>query len=189
VDFSFLMELARVESSFNPAARAPKSTATGLFQFMDYSWIEAIRKYGANYGLKDYATRVKLIDDGEQGQPSMTYDPLQLEVLALRLNPRLSTLLAAENIKRNKRNLSSRLRRKLGRTDLYLSHFFGLSGAVKFLETLNEKPASTAGELFPKAVAARNRDIFQSWQKQPRTVAEVYQWFDSKFNTTHYSDK
>ncbi len=188
VDFTFLMELARVESSFNPAARAPTSTATGLFQFVDYSWVEAIRDYGGNYGLQDYAKRVQMIDDLEQGKPSKHYDPLQSEVLAMRLNPRLSTLLAAENIKRNKRSLSSRLSRELGRTDLYLSHFFGLSGAAKFLETLHEKPATIAGEIFPKAVIARNRGVFQRRQ-QPRTVAEVYQWFDSKFNTALYSDK
>ena len=62
VDFSFLMELARVESNFNPAARAPKSSATGLFQFKSRDWLEVIRTYGASYGLQDYATRVASID-------------------------------------------------------------------------------------------------------------------------------
>ena len=62
-------------------------------------------------------------------------DPLQLEVLALRLNPRLSTLMAAETIKRNVQILSSKTGHEPGRTELYLAHYLGPDGAVKFLKT------------------------------------------------------
>jgi peptidoglycan hydrolase-like protein with peptidoglycan-binding domain len=177
VDFTFLMELARVESNFDPAARAKKSSATGLFQFTDKTWLQVIRTFGADYGLKDHVTKLKLNDDGKNKQ--------QKEVLALRLNPRLSALLAAENTKRNLKKLSYKTRREPGRTDLYLSHFFGPSGAVMFLNTLDEKPAAIAGKLFPEA-AASNQAVFHTGDNQPRTVAEVYQWLDSKFNTARY---
>jgi peptidoglycan hydrolase-like protein with peptidoglycan-binding domain len=179
VDFTFLMELARVESNFNSTARAQLSSATGLFQFTNKTWLQAMRAFGADYGLQDYATRVKLNGKGEHKQ--------RLEVLALRLNPRLSTLLAAENTKRSLRDLSYRTSREPGRTDLYLSHFFGPSGAVTFLNTLDEQPAAIAGEIFPKA-AASNRVVFQNQENQPRTVAEVYRWLGSKFNTARYDE-
>jgi hypothetical protein len=185
VDFSILMELARVESNFDPLARAQKSSATGLFQFTDNSWLEAIRKYGPEYGLESYASRVKLIDYEQQKRKPVARDLLQQEVLALRLNPRLSTLLAAENIKHNTQNLSSETKREPGLTDLYLSHFFGLSGALMFLKALDEEPTAIAGEIFPGA-AARNQRVFQSPERQPRTVAEVYRWFDRKFNSARY---
>ena len=186
VDFSFLMELARVESNFNPVARAPKSSATGLFQFKDNPWLEAIRTFGPDYGLNDYATRVELIDDEEQEQQPIVRDPLQLEVLALRLNPRLSSLMIAENIKRNLQNLSHAIEREPGRTELYLAHYFGPSDAVVFLNTLDEEPAAIAADIFPKA-AVQNRSVFQGRQ-QPRSVAEVYRWFNSKFNTLRYDE-
>ena len=186
VDFTFLMELAKVESNFNPTVRAKKSSAAGLFQFTDNSWLEAIRIFGADYGLKDYATRVKLIDNVKHEQQQIARS-LQQQVLALRLNPRLSTLLAAENIKRNLRNLSYKTRREPGRTDLYLSHFFGLNGALMFLKTLDEEPTAIAGDIFPGA-AASNLAVFQNQEQQPRTVAEVYRWFDRKFNTTRYDE-
>jgi hypothetical protein len=188
VDFSFLMELAKAESNFNPVARAPKSSATGLYQFKCYSWLEAIRTYGADYGLQDYARQVKPRSDGETALQGIVHDPLQQEVLALRLNPRLSTLLTAENIKRNLKTLSYQTRREPGRTELYLSHFFGPSGAVTFLKTLDEDPDAIASELFPKT-AARNRGVFQNRQRQPRTVTEIYRWFDSKFNTSRYDER
>ncbi|MGB5472503.1 MAG: transglycosylase SLT domain-containing protein, partial [Gammaproteobacteria bacterium] len=188
VDFSFLMELARVESYFNPAARAPKSSATGLFQFKSRDWLQAMRTFGASYGLQDYATQVALIDDEDNVQQPIMYDPLQQEALALRLNPRLSTLFAAENIKHNLQALSEMIGREPGRTDLYLSHFLGTADAAMFLKALAEEPTAIAAELFPEA-AAKNPGVFQNRQNQPRTVAGVYQWFDRKFNTARYDDR
>lgn len=188
VDFTFLMELARVESNFNPAARAPRSSATGLYQFKDQAWLDAIRTFGAEYGLGDYAGRVKPIDDEEHEQQPIVRDPLQLEVLGLRLNPRLSTLMAAENIKRNLQLLSGRTRQEPGRTELYLAHYLGPEGAVKFLKTLDEEPSAIAATIFPEE-AARNPAIFRGEQQQPRTVAQVYRWFDRKFNTARYDER
>jgi len=188
VDFSFLMELARVESNFNPTARAPRSTATGLFQFRDHTWLETIRTFGADYGLKDYTTRLELIEDVEHEQQPIVRDPLQLEVLALRLNPRLSTLMATENIKRNLWILTDRTGRKPGRTDLYLSHYLGTDGAVTFLKALDERPDAIAGDIFPEE-AARDTGVFQTQQGRSRTLAEVYRWFDRKFDTGRYDER
>jgi peptidoglycan hydrolase-like protein with peptidoglycan-binding domain len=186
VDFSFLMELARVESNFNPAARAPRSSATGLYQFKDHDWLEAIRAFGAEYGLQAYATRVKPVSDTGHEQQPIVRDPLQLEVLALRLNPRLSTLMIAETIRRNIPILSSKIGHEPGRTELYLAHYLGLDGAVKFLELLDKAPATIAGDAFPQE-AANNPGVFQNAQHKQRTVAEVYRWLESKFNTTRYN--
>jgi hypothetical protein len=187
VDFSFLMELARVESNFNPTARAPKSSATGLFQFKPHDWLQAMQTFAAKYGLQDYAAYITLDDAEDPEQTPIMYDPLQQELLALRLNPRLSTLLAAETIKMNLQVLSELTGREPGRTDLYLSHFLGTKDAVKFLKALDEDPTAIAAELFPDA-ATLNPGVFQTRQQQPRTVAAVYRWFDSKFNTARYDD-
>ena len=187
VDFSFLMELARVESNFNPAARAPKSSATGLFQFKAHDWLQAIQAFGAEYGLQDYATQVAPGTAEDHELTPIMHDPLQQEVLALRLNPRLSTLLAAETIKRNLQVLSELTGREPGRTELYLSHFLGTADAVMFLRAFDEEPTAIAAELFPEA-AVRNPGVFQNRQQQPRSVAAVYRWFDSKFNTARYDD-
>ena len=179
VDFTYLMELARVESNFDPAARAKQSSATGLFQFTNKTWLQTVRTVGASYGLQDHAAVIKHNASGRHGN--------YREVLALRLDPRLSALLAAENARHSQRKLSRQTRREPGRTDLYLSHFFGTSGAVTFLKSLVEEPAAIAGELFPEA-AASNQRVFHNGDNQPRTVAEVYRWLDSKFNTARYDE-
>ena len=123
------------------------------------TWLEAIRTIGAGYGLQDYATRVELTEGGEYEEERIVRDPLQLEVLALRLNPRLSTLMMAENIKRDLQILSDRTGQEPGRTDLYLSHFLGPDGSVLFLKQLDEEPAAIAADLFRAWVDGADRII------------------------------
>jgi hypothetical protein len=57
-----------------------------------------------------------------------------------------------------------------------------------FLKALDEAPTTLAAELFPQA-AAQNPGVFQNRQQQPRTVAGMYRWFDSKFNTSRYDER
>ena len=188
VDFSFLMELARAESNFNPAARAPLSSATGLFQFRDHAWLEAIRTFGAGYGLQEDASRLEVIENGDHEQERIVRDPLQMKVLALRLNPRWSTLMMAENIKRNLPVLSDRTGQEPGRTELYLAHFLGPDGAVMFLGKLDEGPDAIAADLFPQE-AESNPGVFQYRRQQPRTLGDVYRRFERKFNTGRYDER
>ena len=51
VDFSLLVETARRESAFNANAKASTSSATGLFQFIDSTWLDMVRRHGARHGL------------------------------------------------------------------------------------------------------------------------------------------
>ena len=46
VDFNYLFNQARVESSLNPDARAQTSSATGLYQFIEQSWLGVVAKHG-----------------------------------------------------------------------------------------------------------------------------------------------
>ena len=51
VDFSYLLGQARIESGFNPNARAKTSSATGLFQFIDQTWLGTVKQHGAKHRL------------------------------------------------------------------------------------------------------------------------------------------
>lgn len=188
VDFSFLMELADVESDFDPLARSPTSDAAGLYQFRANTWLDAVRAYGSKYGLGKYATRIEYIVDSQGVMQAMIKDTAVHDtVLGLRFDPRLSALLAAEHVRKSIQRLSSSLERQPGRTDLYLTHFFGTTGAISFLKALADDPGKVAGEIFP-GPARRNRTIFQNKADKPRTVAEIYKLFDRKFNTSRYED-
>jgi hypothetical protein len=188
VDFSFLMELAAAESSFDPTSIAPKTAAAGLYQFKDETWLEAVRNYGKKYGMGVYAAQVEDYTDDAGKKRLKIPDPvIQEYVLALRHNPRVSALLAAEYVKYNRKRLTNTLDREPGHTELYLTHFFGTTGAISFLKTLYEHPDRIADEVFP--IAARtNQAIFRPKSRKPRTIAEIYKMFQRKFSTTRYED-
>ncbi|MGB5605987.1 MAG: hypothetical protein WBN51_05660 [Gammaproteobacteria bacterium] len=189
VDFSFLMELAATESSFDPASMAATSSAAGLYQFRKETWLDAVRNHGDKYGIGNYAAQVEhIVTRNGKTRPVIRDAAVRQHVLDLRFNPRIAALLAAEHVKRNTKRLLRRLGRVPGRTDLYLTHFFGSSGALSFLKTLAEDPDKVAHDIFPGA-AKRNLGIFHTRQSKPRTVAEIYELFSRKFNTSRYEDR
>ena len=188
IEFPFMMELAATESSFNPAARASTSTAVGLYQFKEETWLETLKSYGSRYGLGNYSRQIEFhVDDKGKRRPSIGDPDLHTAALDLRLEPRLSALLAGELVRRNKRQLSSSLDRQPGRTDLYLTHFLGASGAISFLKALASDPEKIALEIFP-GPARRNNSIFRNKARKPRTVAEIYKLFARKFDTDRFRD-
>jgi len=188
VDFSFLMELAAVESSFDPASRARTSSAAGLFQFKEDTWLEVVKKYGDKYGMGSYASQVEeMVNSEGRTQPVIRDPAVHRHVLDLRYNPRIATLLAAEYVKRNMQRLLYSFDREPGRTELYLTHFLGASGAISFLKAFYEDPDRVAHDIFPGA-ASRNRGVFRKRDSKPRTLAEIYEIFSRKFNTARYEE-
>src|SRR3546814_18474267 len=51
IDFNYLLGQAQVESGLRPNARAGTSSATGLYQFIDQSWLAVVKQHGAEHGL------------------------------------------------------------------------------------------------------------------------------------------
>lgn len=188
VEFPYLMELAAVESSFNPRALAVSTSAAGLFQFKEDTWLEAIRRHGRDYGLSRYVKGITYVENEAGRRELQIEDPaLRQEVLDLRYNPGVSALLAAEKVRDGKQRLAGKLAREPARADLYLTHFFGMNGALSFLEALATDPDRIAGEIFP-GPARRNRGIFQRSNRTLRSVAEVYRVLERKFNTSRFED-
>ena len=58
VDFRYMMAKAATESAFNPHARAATSNATGLYQFINSTWIAMVHNHGDAYGLGAYAPQI-----------------------------------------------------------------------------------------------------------------------------------
>ncbi len=186
MEFPYLMELAYTESSFNPAEKARRSSATGLYQFTDSTWLGSIKAYGEKYGLGLYASEIRYFTDHKGRQQLSVDNPIVYRhILALRYNPRISALIAAEFALKNKQQLARILGPDFGSTELYLAHFFGIEHALEFLRLLEQSPYRLAAELFPKA-AQSNPGVFEPWKGEKRTMQEVYDFFDAKFDTGRY---
>jgi hypothetical protein len=160
VDFSTLYQTARVESGFNPTARAGLSSAAGLFQFVDSTWLRALDRHGARHGIAPASRQ---------------------EALALRDDPYVAALMAAEHMADNSAFLERQLGRATGPVDLYLAHFLGAAGAVKFLGAMAADPTQPAAALLP-AAAQSNRPIFYKGAA-PRSLAEVHALLAERLGT------
>ncbi|HRJ12671.1 MAG TPA: transglycosylase SLT domain-containing protein, partial [Alphaproteobacteria bacterium] len=174
VDFGFLLDKAKTESSFDPNAKAKTSSATGLYQFIEKTWLQMVRDHGANYGLDKYACAID--------QNCRVTDPaLKAEILNLRKDPTIATYMAAEFTKANEAQLDSQIKGEVGKTELYLAHFMGAGAAGKFLKTFEKNPHAIAADFMPTEAAA-NKNIFYDRSGRARSVGEIYNNFAKKFD-------
>jgi hypothetical protein len=178
VDFAYLMAQANRESSFDPAAQAKSSSAAGLYQFVEQTWLGVVKNHGAEYGQGELAQNITRRSDGHF---VVTDGATRKEILELRRDPSFASAMAAEHAADNQAKLEEKLGRDVSGTDLYMAHFLGISGALKFLRTMEDSPERTGASLFPKAAAA-NRNVFYTEDGRARTVSEIYNRFDTSMD-------
>ena len=175
IDFSYLLGQAKLESGLQANAKASTSSASGLYQFIERSWLSVVKQHGAEHGLGWAANAITTTN----GRPNVADPAMRQAILALRNNPDAASLMAAEHASDNKAALESKLGRAATGTDLYMAHFLGLGGAKKFLGAMQSSPGQSAAALFPAAAGA-NRNVFYGSNGQPRTLSEVYGRFAAK---------
>lgn len=176
MDFGYLLGQAKIESSLNPTARATTSSATGLYQFIDQSWLAVVHNHGAQYGL---GWAADAIQQGSNGRYFVADPDMRKQILDLRKHPETASVMAAEHASDNKDYLEARMGRQMESADLYLAHFLGVGGASKFLRGMEQSPHAAAASLFPAAAQA-NRSIFYDRQGNARSFAEIRQLFADK---------
>ncbi|MEG3163437.1 lytic transglycosylase domain-containing protein [Sphingomonas sp. PB2P19] len=175
IDFSYLLGQAKLESGLQTNARAATSSASGLYQFIERSWLSVVKQHGAEHGLGWAANAITTTN----GRPTVADPAMRQAILALRNNPDAASLMAAEHASDNKTALETTLGRPATGTDLYMAHFLGLGGAKKFLGALQSSPGQSAAALFPAAAGA-NRGVFYASNGQPRSLSDVYSRFAAK---------
>lgn len=188
IEFGLMMELTAVESGFRSTAKAKTSSAKGLQQFIDRTWLNMVHQYGHKYGLGSYAEQITYYkDDYGRDTPIIENPIVHRQVLEMKNNPRLSALMAGDFALENKAKLSCFLKKDIARTDLYIAHFLGPNDAVLFLEGLQKNPDGSAADMFPEAADA-NKPIFFNWRGKDRSFREIYESFDRRFNLGRYED-
>lgn len=179
IDFNYLLGQAQVESGLNANARAGTSSASGLYQFIEQSWLSVVKKHGADHGL---GWAAQSIQPGANGRLTVSDPATRQAILRLRNDATTASLMAAEHAADNKASIEGSLGRPATGTDLYMAHFLGLGGARQFLRSLDANPDKIGAALFPAAARA-NRAIFYAPNGQPRTVSEIYDRFAAKLDS------
>ncbi len=162
VDFAYLLQQAKAESNFDPEIKARTSSATGLFQFINSTWMSMVEKHGHKYGIE-------------------TEGKTKAEILEMRKDPEIASNMAAEFASENEQFLNAHWGGEVGSTELYFAHFLGAPNAAAFLNARDENGMKPAAVLFPAAAKANKNVFYDTKTGRAKSLDEVYAFFDKKF--------
>lgn len=151
VDADILIKIAQAESSLNPDAKARTSSAGGLFQFIDSTWKDMVKRHGDKYGI----------------------------TVADKFDPRANSIMGAIFTQENANRLKPVLGREPNAREVYLAHFSGAGTAKKVLAKMKQNPNAPASEAWGSAAIKANKSIFYNNGKL-RTVEEVFNRLTNK---------
>jgi hypothetical protein len=175
--FEYLLATAKMESDFNPKAGASTSSAHGLYQFIDQTWLGTVKEAGAQLGYGQYADA---ISKSASGSYSVSDPAARTAVMKLRDDPAAASSMAAVLTQSNSFKLTGKIGRRPTDGELYMAHFMGVGGAAKLISNAEDNPQASGARLFPNAAAA-NRSIFYDHSGRARTVSEVYSVLTSRY--------
>jgi hypothetical protein len=175
--FEYLLATAKMESNFNPKAAASTSSAGGLFQFIDQTWLGTVKEAGGQHGYGKYADA---ITKNPSGSYSVSDPTDRAAVMKLRDDPDAASSMAGVLTQSNSFKLTAKIGRRPTDAELYMAHFMGVGGAGKLIQSAEDNPQASAARMFPNAAAA-NRSIFYDRSGSARSVSEVYSVLTSRY--------
>jgi hypothetical protein len=170
-DFHYLLGTAMRESSLKPNAQSASSSATGLFQFIDQTWLGLVKEHGAQHGIGNLANAITRDANGRYRADAAQ----KQSILALRKDPQLCALMAGEHAKSTQGQLKASLGREICGGELYAAHFLGPDAASKLIRLAEKDPKASAAVQFPQAANA-NKSVFYHADGRAKSVREVYDW-------------
>ncbi|MCK1588000.1 lytic transglycosylase domain-containing protein [Bradyrhizobium sp. 169] len=177
VSFQYMLTTAKMESDFDPTAGATTSSAHGLYQFIDQTWLGTVKEAGTQLGYGNYSDAITRTSSG-------TYtvdDPaMKRSIMKLRDDPEAASSMAAALTQSNSFKLTGLLGRRPSDSELYMAHFMGVGGAAKLIANAEDNPQAVGARLFPNAASA-NRSIFYAKDGRARSISEVYSVLDARY--------
>jgi len=175
--FQYLLTTAKMESDFNPTAGASTSSARGLYQFIDQTWLATVKDAGGQLGYGQYADAITKTSSGDYtvSDPSM-----YRSIMKLRDDPAASSAMAGVLTQSNSFQLTGKIGRRPTDPELYMAHFMGVGGAAKLINSAVDDPQASAPKMFPNAASA-NRSIFYDRQGGARSVSQVYSELSARY--------
>src|SRR6202023_1340178 len=175
--FEYLLATAKMESNFNPKASASTSSARGLYQFIDQTWLGTVKEAGAQLGYGKYADA---ITRSSSGSYSVSDPAARSAIMKLRDDPAAASSMAAVLTQSNSFKLTGMIGRRPTDGELYMAHFMGVGGAAKLISNAEGNPNVSGARLFPNAAAA-NRSIFYDSSGRARSASEVYSVLSARY--------
>ena len=177
VSFEYMLTTAKMESDFNPTAGASTSSARGLYQFIEQTWLGTVKEAGGQLGYGQYADAISKTSSGDY---VVSDAGMRRSIMKLRDDPVASSAMAAILTQSNSFQLTGKIGRRPSDAELYMAHFLGTGGAAKLISQAEDNPQASATRMFPNAAAA-NRSIFYDRTGRGRSVSEVYSVLSTRY--------
>jgi hypothetical protein len=177
--FEYLLATARVESGLNPRAGARTSSARGLFQFVEGTWLATLKEAGPALGYGQFSNAITRTANGRYVVADRA---MREKILALRDDPTANAAMAGAFTRGNAERLEGKIGRPASEGELYIAHFLGAHGAAKLINLASSNGGSSAANAFPSAARA-NRSIFYNRQGGAKSVNEVYASLIQRYDT------
>ena len=153
-------QIIRVESNGDPNAKNKLSSATGLGQFLDETWLDMIRAH----------------------RPDLAKGRSQAEILELRRDTKIAREITTRFTERNAEMLRKRGLPVTPGT-LYLAHFAGGAGAVAILSAMENADAALVMATADATARTKREKIIKANPFLERfTVADLRNWADRKMH-------
>lgn len=169
--FDYLLATAKLESNLNPSAQASTSSAKGLFQFIEQTWLSTMKSAGPGLGYSGYADAISY--NANSGRYEVSDPGMRDAIMKLRSDPAASAAMAGAFTRGNQDQLQGALGRAPTDGELYIAHFLGADGASRLITAATSRPNASAADLFPGAASA-NRAIFYDRAGNARSTEQVY---------------
>ncbi len=172
--FELMMASAQMESGMKSNAKSSTSSAAGMFQFTEQTWLDTVRQHGAEHGMAKEASSI-VDHDGKL----TTADPtLRKKILALRSNLSVASTYAGDHLRDLSNKLSSSLGRAATSAEVYLGYFLGAHGAKQMISAPKNE---VAANILPDAAKA-NESLFYSSNGTPLTAGQFLQKVQKRLN-------
>jgi Transglycosylase SLT domain len=168
--FNYLLATAKVESGLNPQAGASTSSARGLFQFIEQTWLATLKQAGPALGYGRYADA---ITKSASGQYEVQDPAIRNEILKLRNDPTANAVMAGAFTQSNADILKEQLGRAPSEPELYIAHFLGAPGAARLIGLAASNPNAKAADFFPGAAQANSPIFYDRSTGRARSLAQV----------------
>jgi hypothetical protein len=168
--------LMGIETGFGKNLKAPNSTASGLGQFLETSFLELVRNHGDRLGLGDLSS---LIGQGKTASAMVPNETLRKNLLNLRFNHEVMTRAVITSMENHRDALAPILGREPSGGELYTAHFAGLTGAKRIFKALVDDPRTSLSKVM-SAKAIRDNAPLTMLSGKPITVLQFKKRVDKK---------
>lgn len=182
--FELLIIKAMLESDLGEHTIAPNSSARGIFQYIDSTWLALIKQHGEHIGYKPYADALEM--DIVKNQFNVTEDSSfsRNDILKLRYNSRITALIKSYQILDEQKTLHNyKNNQTVHITDHYIVHMMGLPLAKMFYKLQQSEsaiiPASLTNRMFEKAIAS-NKNFFYDDDGNGLNAMQIYSKFEQR---------